>query len=501
MIFNDLFIFEMANNHQGSINHGKRIIDKMSELTRKYNLNSAVKLQFRHYDTFIHPNMINDKDNPKVKRFLSTRLSDDEHEELCKYIRSKGMYVMVTPFDELSVELTRKCDVDILKVGSPSLFDFKLLEKISAEYKPLIFSSGGCDLDHIDKIYNFFKHRNNEFALMHCVSIYPTPPDQLNLNTITTFKRRYPDITIGFSTHEEPINCDAIKIAYSLGARIYEKHIGVETEEIKLNKYSTNPVQTENWIKSLLITKESIGESRIISETEKNDLNLLYRGIYINKELKEGEEIKESDIYFAFPKHKDGVLTGDINFPIIASKDYKENDHIHFIEIPKQRRDKAKDILISYNHKVKGLLNESSIKLPLGVKMELSHHYGREYIFNNGCFIATIFNNDEYSKKIIVLLPNQSHPEHYHKKKDETFIIMKGELRVNLSSHLKILKEGDILRIPRLTKHSFETNNGCIFEEISTTHFDDDSFYTNREISSIERNKRKTKLINWVITN
>ena len=111
------------------------------------------------------------------------------------------------------------------------------------------------------------------------------------------------------------------------------------------------------------------------------------------------------------------------------------------------------------------------------------------------------FNNDEYSKKVIVLLPNQSHPEHYHKKKDETFILMKGELIVNLSSHLKILKEGDILRIPRLTKHSFETNNGCIFEEISTTHFDDDSFYTNREISSIERSKRKTKLINWVITN
>ena len=100
--FYDLFVFEMANNHQGDINHGKLIIDKMAEITKKYNLKSAVKLQFRHYDTFIHPNMLNDTTNPKVKRFLSTRLTDEEHKELCNYIREKDMYVMVTPFDERS---------------------------------------------------------------------------------------------------------------------------------------------------------------------------------------------------------------------------------------------------------------------------------------------------------------------------------------------------------------------------------------------------------------
>ena len=80
--FNNLFVFEMANNHQGSIKHAKKIIDEMAILTEKYDLKSYVKLQFRHYETFIHPDMLNDETNPKIKRFLSTKLSDDEHIEL-----------------------------------------------------------------------------------------------------------------------------------------------------------------------------------------------------------------------------------------------------------------------------------------------------------------------------------------------------------------------------------------------------------------------------------
>ena len=101
---------------------------------------------------------------------------------------------------------------------------------------------------------------------------------------------------------------------------------------------------------------------------------------------------------------------------------------------------------------------------------------------------------------MIVLLPNQHHPEHYHKMKDETFIVLKGNLDINVNDEPSKLKEGDIIRIPRLTKHSFGTNEGCIFEEISTTHFDNDSFYIDRKISTKERNERKTNLINWVIT-
>lgn len=495
MNFEDLFIFEMANNHQGSVEHGKKIIDEMSKLVTKYNLKASVKLQFRHYDTFIHPEMLEDKENPKVKRFLSTKLSDEQHLELCNYIREKGMYVMVTPFDERSIELTRKCNVDILKIGSPSLYDFKLLEEVSKENKPVIISSGGCNQEHVDKLYNFFKHRFVNFALMHCVSIYPTPNEKLNLNVIEKFKKRYNDITIGFSTHEAPTNIDPIKIAYSLGARIYEKHVGVPTDTITLNKYSTNPEQTEEWIKSLLLAKTAIGDSRIITEEEERDLNILYRGIFASRDIKEGETLTEDDIYYAFPKHKDGILTGDLKFPVIANKNYIKNEYLN-----KEIINKHFDYGYNYLHKIRGFLNENNIEIPATSNMEISHHYGIENIFNFGCLISTIVNNDEYANKIIVMLPGQSHPEHYHKLKDESFYILKGEIEVIVNKdNKKLLKKGDILRVPRMTLHSFKTNKGCIFEEISTTHYNNDSFYLDNKISELKREQRKTKLSNWVI--
>ena len=101
--FKGIFTFEMANNHQGILEHGINIIREMAQITQKYKIRGAVKLQFRHYDTFIHPDSKNDNNNKHVKRFLSTRLTDNEHKILIDEIKKNGLISMVTPFDEKSV--------------------------------------------------------------------------------------------------------------------------------------------------------------------------------------------------------------------------------------------------------------------------------------------------------------------------------------------------------------------------------------------------------------
>ena len=97
-------------------------------------------------------------------------------------------------------------------------------------------------IDDIDKLVSFFEHKGADFAIMHCISIYPTPRENSQLNTITTLKSRYPNITIGWS-YEDPNDIEIAKIAYSLGARVFERHVGIENEKHKLNKYSSNPHQ------------------------------------------------------------------------------------------------------------------------------------------------------------------------------------------------------------------------------------------------------------------
>ena len=74
------YIFEMANNHMGSVEHGKRIIDEFANIAKQYGLNAAVKLQFRQLDTFIHKDFL-DSDLKYVKRFKETKLTQDQFKE------------------------------------------------------------------------------------------------------------------------------------------------------------------------------------------------------------------------------------------------------------------------------------------------------------------------------------------------------------------------------------------------------------------------------------
>ena len=93
--FNNLFIFEMANNHQGSIEHGLRIVNEMADVAIKYGIRAAVKLQFRELDTFIHPHHRENKDNKHISRFISTRLKEEEFGALVMETKKRGAYFHV----------------------------------------------------------------------------------------------------------------------------------------------------------------------------------------------------------------------------------------------------------------------------------------------------------------------------------------------------------------------------------------------------------------------
>ena len=73
-IYDDLFIFEMANSHQGSVEHGLDIIREMGKIARKHNIKAAVKLQYRELDSFIHPDYKDRTDVKHIPRFMSTRI-------------------------------------------------------------------------------------------------------------------------------------------------------------------------------------------------------------------------------------------------------------------------------------------------------------------------------------------------------------------------------------------------------------------------------------------
>jgi sialic acid synthase SpsE/mannose-6-phosphate isomerase-like protein (cupin superfamily) len=493
--FENLFTFEMANNHQGDVAHGKKIIKAIGGIAKKHKLKAAIKFQFRDLDTFIHAKHKKKSDNKHVPRFLSTRLSEAQFKELIAEARKNELIVMATPFDESSVDFAEKLDIDILKVASCSAKDFPLLEKIAGVQKPVIASTGGLSIAEIDNLVTFLDHRYVHFAIMHCVAIYPTPADKLQLTQIEIFRKRYPGVVIGFSTHEAPDNSENIQMAYAKGARIFEKHVGVETAAIKLNTYSATPEQTEKWIEAWERARAALGgEEKILDPKEREDLLTLMRGVFAKKPLKKGKPIKAGDVYFAFPIEPGQLSSGKFAEGVVADKDYKKDQPIS--EKVHSETVSPKHIVYQTIHAVKGMLNEYKVPITPEFSIELSHHYGLEEFYKWGVVIIDCINR-EYCKKILVQLPGQSHPYHHHIKKEETFHMLAGELHMEVDGRKKILYPGDLQIIQRGMKHRFWTDTGAIFEEISSTHFNDDSYYEDPKIRNAPRESRKTKLSNW----
>ena len=488
--FNDFFIFEMANNHQGDVNHGVKIIKEMARIAKKYNLNAGVKLQYRHLDTFIHPEFRGNKEAKHIGRFLSTELTAAQFLILVKAIKDEGLITVCTPFDEKSVDLIEEHEIEVIKIASCSADDWPLLTRIAKSQKPTITSTGGLQLSQIDKTLSYLTHRLEKVAVLHCVGSYPTPINQLNMNFIEKMKSRYTGVTVGYSGHEAPDNLDVIKIALAKGAKIFERHVGQPTDKIKLNDYSMNPAQVEKWIEAFLTAKSILGnEIKEITDSEIESLLSLKRGVFLNKPIKKGNFVSSDDVFFAMPCSPGQITSGEfgrIRARYIASKDYVENEAL----IEKYTEDtyhKIRDII----HQAKGLLAETNIVLSNNYTVELNHHYGLENYNRFGCLIVNLINR-EYCKKIIVVFPGQHHPEQKHMKKEETFHVLFGDLNLTLNGITHKLTRGDIVTIERGVLHSFYSDRGAVIEEVSTTHFINDSYYTDPLISEQDPMARKT---------
>ena len=95
------------------------------------------------------------------------------------------------------------------------------------------------------------------------------------------------------------------------------------------------------------------------------------------------------------------------------------------------------------------------------------------------------------------MLPEQKHPPHFHPKKEETFQVLHGDLTVYLNGKEKKLIPGETCLIQPGVWHSFQSKNGCIFEEVSTTHYNNDSIYKDQKINKMQRADRKTVVDHW----
>lgn len=307
-IFDELFVLELANNHLGSLERGLKIISDFAKVARYNNVRAAIKLQFRDVDNFIHKDFRDRTDIRYIKKTMDTRMTREDYAEMMEHIRKSGFIRMATPFDEKSVDLCVDLDCEIIKIASSDINDWVLIEKIAKTKKPVIASTGGTSLKDMDDLVTFFGNRNIPLALNHCVSLYPTEDNELEMNQIDFLVKRYPGITIGFSTHEYHDWTSSIMIAYAKGARTFERHIDIDSDGVKVSPYCTLPEQCDVWFQAFHKAKAMCGapgdQKRMPQNREIAYLDALVRGVYAKTDLPVGHKLTEEDIYLAVPLQK-----------------------------------------------------------------------------------------------------------------------------------------------------------------------------------------------------
>ncbi len=235
-------------------------------------------------------------------------------QELKKYCDELGTIFFSTPMSRASAIKLNKVGVNLWKVGSGDVLDFVMLDYIASTGKPIIISVGMSTLEEVDKAINFLKERTDKIILLHCVSKYPCPPEDLNIKTIEFFQKRY-DIPIGFSDHS--IGYDTAIAAANMGAVIVEKHFSFDRNLWGADhKVSMTPDEFKIMVDSIRSNKkvdiDNYGqEAKILQEGETVFRPLFHKSLMASQDIKAGTVLTKEMIYAMRPQKYAGGLPSE----------------------------------------------------------------------------------------------------------------------------------------------------------------------------------------------
>lgn len=262
-------IAEAGLNHNGSMKIAKQLIDVASIAGV-----DAVKFQKRTVNVLAVGTVLEAVDDRfpefgstyrEIREFLEFDL--EQYRELKAYSEEKGLDFIVTAFDIEAVDFLTQAGVDKFKLASHSLTNYGLLEYLSAKNKNTILSTGMSELEEIDRAVEIFTSRKAPLSLMHCVSAYPTPLDECNIEMMNTLSQRY-NLPTGYSGHE--LGYLPTLVAVSKGAKLIERHYTLDKSMVGFDhKISLEPDELILMVKDIKnIRKISGNGEKHVSDTE-----------------------------------------------------------------------------------------------------------------------------------------------------------------------------------------------------------------------------------------
>ena len=256
-------------------------------------------------------------------------MSDEEHLEVYRHAKDKGLDFVETLCAKGCLSLLKLFTPDRLKVASRDLTNLPLLAALAETKIPIILSTGMAGKKELDDALDVITRYHDNISILHCVSQYPTHPDNLNLRTITYLKKHYPHYTIGSSDHT--IGISAPVVAIGMGAEIIEKHITIDRRMKGTDQAgSLGPDGVNRMVRDVRVAERWMGtEDLYIEECVSGSKVKLERSIATRRDIRKGESLTIDDIHMLSPG--DGFKWADKDKVIghRASKDIPANEVIY----------------------------------------------------------------------------------------------------------------------------------------------------------------------------
>lgn len=280
-----LIIAEVGINHEGSFSKCIKLINQANSAGA-----DLIKLQIIDPESSYEPNTFSHK------IFQKSKLTKEEIFNIYKICKKKNIKIFST-FDKKNFSFFKKINQPCYKISSSLFYDYYYIKDVIKTNKPIIISTGLSDIKDVDVLINLIKkEKNKKISLLHCISLYPTKKNKLNLSRINYFKSKHSIIT-GFSDHS--LGKEAAVASIHHGAKILEKHFTLDSKRSSYDHHiSLEPKNFKAMVKEIRKNEQMIGnyDYNIFNKSpDFRKMSKIIRSFKLTRDVKKNCYIKKND--------------------------------------------------------------------------------------------------------------------------------------------------------------------------------------------------------------
>ena len=303
-----IIIAEAGVNHNGDIELAKQLIDIAAEagadyvkfqtfIAEKLVTKKAKKAQYQA------ANLNSSEESDQLEMLKKLELSVHDHEVLIQHCKKKKIKFLSTGFDNDSLDFLKRLGMDFFKIPSGEITNIHFLQKVGAYNGKVVLSSGMANETEVKQAIDVLiaaGTKKEDIIVLHCTTDYPAKFAEVNLRAMLSMKSQL-GVEVGYSDHTEGIEISIAAVA--LGAKVIEKHFTIDkTLPGPDHKASLEPLELRALVSGIRNVELALGNGiKIPSPSEIKNINVVRKSIHVNKQIKKGSVICETDLVMKRP--------------------------------------------------------------------------------------------------------------------------------------------------------------------------------------------------------